>query len=100
MAKTFTDGFYKHSAWIKTRRKYLKMHPYCERCLEYGIIKPADIVHHKHYIDEQNINDANVTLNLDNLEALCQDCHNKEHHANSEVRDELMFDTDGNLIKR
>lgn len=32
-----------------------------------------------------------------NLEALCQDCHNKEHHRKDKKR-RYMFDEEGNLI--
>jgi hypothetical protein len=46
----------------------------CERC---GAA--ANVVHHKIYITPLNINDPDITLNFDNLEALCHNCHNKEH---------------------
>lgn len=58
-------------------------------------MKDADshgyIVHHKSYIDISNIYDTNITLNFNNLELLCIDCHNKEHFA------ENIFDADGNI---
>ena len=34
------------------------------------------IVHHKCYIDTSNVFDPNITLNFENLELLCLDCHN------------------------
>lgn len=67
----------------------------CERC---GA--PARIVHHREYITPENINDPDITLNWDNLEALCQDCHNKEHFVAGATAPGLMFDSSGNLIKR
>lgn len=51
----------------------------CERCLAKGLVVPARIVHHKIYLTEENYRDPSVSLNLENLEALCQDCHNAEH---------------------
>jgi 5-methylcytosine-specific restriction endonuclease McrA len=63
----------------------------CERCGE-----PAKIVHHKTYINRDNINDTSITLSWDNLEALCQDCHNKEHHKADTRR--YSFDENGNVI--
>lgn len=39
------------------------------------------IVHHKCYIDTTNIYNPDITLNFDNLELLCLDCHNKEHFS-------------------
>ena len=64
----------------------------CERCGE-----PAKIVHHKRWLNRDNINDTDITLNWDNLEALCQDCHNKEHHK-SAPRLRYRFDADGGII--
>lgn len=61
-----------------------------------GIIKPAVILHHITYITDKNYQDDNVFYNVDNVEALCQECHNKEHFANKE---EYTFDENGDLIK-
>lgn len=69
-------------------------HYICERC---G--KTAVICHHKRYISPKNINNPEITLNWSNLEALCLDCHNKEHFKTSGTVDGLTFDDDGNLVK-
>ncbi|SDO79636.1 HNH endonuclease [Halobacillus aidingensis] len=68
----------------------------CERC---GA--PGDIVHHKEYITPGNIHDPNITLNHENLEYLCQTCHNREHHGSGEdtVREGLAFNGDGELVR-
>ncbi|MGG3452157.1 HNH endonuclease [Domibacillus aminovorans] len=89
--------FYKSKAWRKCRDAYfMSRYGLCERCQQPGLI-----VHHKVYIDAQNINDATVTLNHDNLELVCQPCHNREHFGGVEaVRDDVMFDSNGDLIKR
>ncbi len=39
-----------------------------------------------------------ITLNWDNLEALCQDCHNKEHMTSKSCIEGVSFDDEGNLI--
>lgn len=76
--------FYNSEAWQRCRTEYLSsVGGLCERCESKGIIRPARIVHHKEYISLDNITDPSVLLSFDNLEALCQDCHNKEHHKNS-----------------
>ncbi|WP_082794450.1 HNH endonuclease [Halobacillus sp. KGW1] len=96
MSKAYAKWFYQSKAWRKCRRSYyLSQHGLCERCPA-----PGRIVHHIVYITPANINDPNVTLNHDNLELLCQDCHNREHHQQHEVtRGDVMFDEDGNLIR-
>jgi len=47
-------------------------------------------------VTDNNYEDDNVFFNIDNLESLCQDCHNKEHFSKEE---EYSFDKNGDLIK-
>lgn len=97
MAREFAKKFYKSKAWKQCRQAYFaSKHGLCERCSDAG-----KIVHHKVYINEFNINDADITLNADNLELLCQDCHNKEHFEKySATVWGTEFDRDGNLVER
>lgn len=75
-----TKSFYKTAAWLKCRAAYIKhVGGLCERCLARGLIVPGYIVHHKCYLTPENITDPSVTLNFDNLEYLCHECHNQEH---------------------
>lgn len=86
-------AFYRSKAWKRTRAAYLeKVHRICERC---G--KPAVIVHHKRHITAGNVGDQSVTLDFANLEALCMDCHNKEHFAGRSCEPGLYFDENGDL---
>lgn len=64
--------------------------------LRSGIYNPAYIIHHKEYVTDKNYEDDNIFFNIDNTESLCQDCHNKEHHAEEA---EYSFDENGDLIK-
>ena len=74
--------FYKSAAWKRARQTVIKRaNGLCERCRAAGLYRPGVIVHHKDYITPENIHNPGVTLNLDNLEYLCEDCHNKEHKA-------------------
>jgi len=78
--KDFAKAFYKSKEWEKCRAGYIKyVGGLCERCFKNGSIVPGVIVHHKCYLSPENILDPSVTLNYDNLELLCIDCHNKEH---------------------
>ena len=80
MAKEYAKPFYKSAAWLRCRDSYIRsVGGLCERCYAKGLIRAGVIVHHKCYISPENINDPTVTLNYDNLELLCQECHNNEH---------------------
>ena len=91
--------FYGSNRWKKCRKKYLSLHPICERCQQLGIISKADHVHHKVYLDDATYRNPEVSLNFDNLEALCMNCHQAEHHRSKDCRDDLYFDAAGNLKK-
>ena len=91
--KGWAKGFYLSRAWENTRAAYLMSQDYiCERCGE-----PAKVAHHKRYLTRENVNDAGITLSWDNLEALCQDCHNKEHHRRK-TRLRYRFDAYGRIV--
>ena len=76
----YAKTFYKSKRWQSTRLAYLRsVGGLCERCLKRGLYHPAVIVHHKVYISPDNINDPSVTLNWNNLEAVCRECHELEH---------------------
>ena len=92
--KEWAEWFYKSKEWTQTRDAYMvAQHYLCERCGE-----PAKIVHHKIWLTPKNIHEQNITLCWDNLEALCQDCHNKEHHAKNVRAKRYAFTADGELI--
>ena len=76
-------AFYHSKAWLNCRAEYLSsVGGLCERCEAKGIIRPARFVHHKEYISLDNIQNPEILLSFDNLEALCFDCHNLEHFKN------------------
>ena len=78
----WAESFYKSKRWQSTRLAYIKSKGgLCERCLKRGIYRPAQVVHHKVYITQDNITDPNITLEWNNLEALCKPCHEAEHGA-------------------
>lgn len=80
MATAKQVSFYHSAAWLKCREAYIKsVGGLCERCLSKGIYEPGYIVHHKEYINADNLTDPEILLNFDNLEYLCLNCHNKEH---------------------
>lgn len=80
MAKPFARKFYSSKAWQDCRNEYAKRrHHLCEDCLRRGIYRPGTIVHHKIELDPINIEHPEITLNFDNLELLCRECHANRH---------------------
>jgi len=87
--KDFARSFYSSTAWKNTRQAFAKSKGgLCEICLSKGVYKPGEIVHHKVHLTPDNINDASVTLNWDNLQLVCRDCH-AVIHENRERRYKL-----------
>ena len=87
---------YKSKRWQKLRKQKLLQDTFCERCLKKGIYISAYFAHHKDYITDENYIVDSIFYNIDNLESLCKQCHNKEHFANKQ---EYMFDENGDLIR-
>ncbi len=78
--RDFAKSFYKSKMWQKTRDAYSSsVGGLCEICLGDGIYRAGKIVHHKIEITPDNIGDPNVSLNWNNLQLLCRDCHAKAH---------------------
>lgn len=103
MARDFARSFYHSKQWKTTRDAYVKSaHGLCERCWKRGIAKRGEIVHHKRHLTPSNISDASVTLNFDNLELLCRECHAIEHPEiygkDEPVTVRAQFDEDGNVV--
>lgn len=73
--KRIGQELYNSAAWHKLRLSYMSSRNWiCERCGQ-----PATICHHRQHLTAENVDNAGVALNFDNLEALCQHCHNLEH---------------------
>ena len=83
--------FYASTAWRKVSAAYLSSKYYvCERC---G--KPAQICHHKIWLNGTNVHDPKIALSFDNLEALCIPCHTAIHQT--EEHNRVVFDEHGNI---
>ena len=96
--RDFAKPFYSSTAWENTRRSYIKsVGGLCERCLAKGIYRAGVIVHHKVHLSPENINDPDVTLNWNNLELLCRDCHGAEHEK---IRRRYTVDEQGRITAR
>ena len=89
--------FYHSTAWKRLSRAFLLSKNYiCERCGQ-----PAEIAHHRRYLTAENVLNPDISLNPDNLEALCRDCHNAEHFGSGGATAQgLTFNQYGDLIQK
>ena len=62
------DKFYHSKQWKNTRALVLSENPFCVECGH-----PAQMVDHK-----KAIKDGGAKLDLDNLQSMCNSCHNKK----------------------
>lgn len=89
--------FYNSKAWKKCRAAYIMMVPdgLCEHCS----YNPGYIVDHIEEINIHNLNDPMITLNHDNLQYLCLECHNKKTFGEPKevLREGLQFNEFGEL---
>jgi len=85
--------FYTTRKWRRCRNGFMANRYFvCERC---GGV--ATIAHHKKPITAENISNPDITLNWDNLEAVCYGCHSAIHGGGGAVFAGVTFDEDGNL---
>ena len=104
--------FYNSKAWKTVRKNiWLKQNLLCARCGKPVYVdgiseyltkdnRRIGIVHHKVYLDNSNIYNDSITLDENNLEGICKECHELEHHQDVVVRNGYLFDEDGNLVQR
>lgn len=82
VAREFSKAFYKSIAWRRVRETYIDTRKavdggLCELCQE----EPGVEVHHKIFLRPENIDDENITLNPENFELLCYNCHQMRHES-------------------
>lgn len=95
--RDFARSFYKSQQWKKTRDLYAKsVGGLCEICELNGRIVPGEIVHHKIHLSPDNIDDPDITLNFDNLQLVCRECHAKIHAGIDQRR--YTINDDGSVV--
>lgn len=79
------DNFYKSKEWEALRAILIQQRTaedgilYCAQCGK-PILKRYDcIAHHKIELTPENVGDADISLNPDNIELIHFKCHNKQH---------------------
>ena len=67
----------------------------CEECQD----KAGYIVHHKTILTRENISDPDISLNHNNLEYVCKDCHDLfDGHGLNKTKPLCRFTPDGQPI--
>ena len=97
MGKEYANALYNSKKWQNCRNAYKKYRKgLCELCLEQGIIKPGEIVHHKRHVTAKSVDDPNTTLQWDNLQLLCREHHALVHEPDrkKKKRDQFRYDID------
>lgn len=96
MAKSYAIQFYQSKQWRTVRKQILYSAGYtCQECNR----SRATEVHHKTAITPNNIADDNITLNPDNLMALCHSCHDKITKGFGDLASGYVFDENGNVVQ-
>ena len=89
------SAFYNSMAWQNTSKAYRQsVGGLCECCMKRGLVTPAEIVHHKTPLTDENINDLSISLSWDNLEALCRLCHAEAHEEMYRQRTKKRYKVD------
>jgi len=92
--KAWAESFYKSNRWQHCRESFMTTKYYlCDRSGE-----PATVAHHKKRLTAANITQSAISLAWDNLEALCQECHNKEHHRKAARPARYRLDAAGRIL--
>ena len=90
MSNSFARAFYMSAPWVKCARAYkASKGGLCERCWSKGLIVPGEEVHHKIRLTPDNLSNYEISLNWENLELLCKNCHIEEHRGTRWRADEL-----------
>lgn len=88
--------FYKSTTWKRTRRAFIAERisidgGLCTNCQQ----ELGKIVHHKIHLNDNNVDNLDISVSFDNLTYLCQMCHNKLHMTKPK---RYYFDAKGNII--
>lgn len=80
VSESWKVRFYASRPWRELRRAIIaERGPTCERCGKVILCESEIIGHHKIRLTPDNVSDAGVALNPDNVSIICAECHDIEH---------------------
>jgi len=86
--------FYHSKKWKRARRlKVQTARGVCEECGKAG-----NEVHHTIPLTLANVDDDNIAIAQDKLKLLCTECHNAARAEEKQIRSDIKFDENGNMI--
>ena len=76
--------FYSTEPWLSFRAEIILSRMIdgrvvCQKCGKQIVVSKHIQVHHLIELNEENYKDVNISLNPDNVEVWCHNCHNKNH---------------------
>lgn len=86
------NTFYASDKWRKLRLNLIiERGNKCSKCG--SIVKPVRMIGHHTPVEltPDNVNDANIALNPNNIEIVCLDCHNKDHKRFGNYKKEVYI---------
>lgn len=92
--------FYRSTAWKRARQAYIDYRMaidggLCEVCHE----EPGLIVHHTVWLDDDNCNDPDISLNQKLFKYECITCHNREKDPRLSTPGRVIYGPDGEIIR-
>jgi len=83
---------YQSKRWKTLRKLMVQNHPLCEDCLKEGKITPTEEIHHIKSPFARGLSQEEKekrAYDVDNLVALCKECHIRRHHPEGTIQDKL-----------
>lgn len=81
MAETWAMRLYQSPEWQALRLGLIQSRGLlCQKCGRLVTDETKLIGHHIQELTPENVTDPNIALNPDNIELICDKCHNEEHH--------------------
>jgi len=80
MAEQWAARLYKSVQWQKLKQCLIAQRGMrCEECGRVVVVPSLLVGHHVQPLTPENVDDATIALNPDNIRLLCHDCHDRMH---------------------